>query len=128
MNLRDEIIGDFNNLDNRVIKFIDRTIVDLSKNEEITEYGKSLLGMLVMQLIVYYKAVDEVIKSTQLRNEDVYRTSKSPELQVLQKTHDQILSILDKLAISPYNKAKVKKLNSNDDGEKARELLADIIG
>ena len=129
MELRNEIIADFKDLDPRVIKFLDRIISELETNNTVNEYSKSLLGMLVLQLVIYYKASDEVATADKLAHEDNYkRVSKNPALQVLMKAHDQILVLLDKLAISPYSSAKVKKLQHTDDGEKARELLVDLIG
>jgi hypothetical protein len=45
------------------------------------------------------------------------------------KAHTQILDILEKLGLSPFADAKIKRLKSNDDAESAsaQELLNNLI-
>lgn len=91
-------------------------------------YTKIILTMLVPQLLLYFRALDEINTSTKLSTSDAYaRTAKSPEIQVLQKCNDQILNLLDKLCLSPMERAKIKRL-SKDENEDAKKLLDELIG
>ena len=128
MDLKTEILSDFNSLDHRVEKFIDKTIAALEGQKlEITDYTKMILSMLVTQLILYYKACDLVLDTDKVSSEDAYkRKAKAPEISIMQKCHDQILNLLDKISASPLSKAKIKKLNSGDDSS-AQEYLEALI-
>lgn len=113
-------------LDKRIIEFLELVAIAVEERD-ISAYSKIILKMLIPQLVVYYKALDLMNKSDSLRHEDVYnRITKSPEVQVMQKANDQILNLLDKLALSPMEKAKIKRINK-DDGDSANELLANLM-
>lgn len=128
MRLRDEIISGFTDLDPRVIDYLDKVISDVNLNKSnTTEYTKIILGMLVVQLVLYYKAADEMMESNKVTSKDNYnRFAKSPVISVFNKANDQILILLDKIGLSPMQKAKIKKLNSSDEAD-AKELLDDLI-
>ena len=83
--------------------------------------------MLASQLVIYYKALDAIFGKDDVSTTDLYdRKAKAPEISILQKAHDQILALLDKLSLSPIVKAKLKKLNSSDEAT-AEQLLNDLI-
>ena len=124
-NILDDIIKKHSDLDSRIIEFLNYVVDDIECNNN---YSKIILNMLIPQLIIYYKALDVIKANKEVSHKDDYsRISKSPEIAVLQKSNDQILNLLDKLALSPLEKAKVKKLNK-DEGEDAKKLLEDLIG
>lgn len=131
MNLRNEILSslNFETLDKRVEQFLDKTISALEEQKvTITDYTKMILSMLVAQLVLYYKACDSALQSDKVSSEDAYkRKAKMPEISIMQKSHDQILHLLDKIALSPLSSAKIKKLNSTDGDETAQEYLDALI-
>lgn len=130
MTLKTEILSNFENVDKRVDKFIDKTISALTEQDTpINDYTKIILNLLVLQLILYYKACDQLVKDTDMTTTDAYkRRAKHPEITIIQKAHDQILNLLDKLTLSPLENAKVKKLKrSSDSDEDAKELLNKLI-
>lgn len=115
-----------NKIDSRIESMLDCVIHSLDPNHK-GDYSKIILTMLVPQLILYFRALDEVNKTEKLSTKDDYsRTAKSPEIQVLQKCNDQILNLLDKLALSPMEKAKIKRINKGGE-DSANELLASLI-
>lgn len=128
MKLQEEIISNFGNLDSRVESFLKKTITDINtKGIKVTDYTKMILELLVVQLVLYYKAFDEINEDTSVSSEDSYnRKAKSPAISIMQKANDQILVLLDKIALSPLSSAKVKKLNKNDEDD-AQELLEALI-
>lgn len=128
MKLQEEIISNFGNLDSRVESFLKKTITDINtKGIKVTDYTKMILELLVVQLVLYYKAFDEINEDTSVSSEDSYnRKAKSPAISIMQKANDQILVLLDKITLSPLSSAKVKKLNKNDEDD-AQELLEALI-
>ena len=129
MSLLEEILKNYNNLDDRVILYMKRiTNMVLQMDRNVSDYTKSILSMLVVQLIIYYKAIDDVIE-TDVTHEDKYeRKAKSPNIVVLQTANDKILNLLDKIGLSPLVAAKIHKLKQNHidkelDAEEEFELL-----
>lgn len=113
-------------LDERILDFLNNVTSGLDENN-INDYTKIILNMLVPQLIIYFKAQDNIQGNGGVAHSDDYnRKSKSPEIAVLQKANDQILSLLDKLVLSPLEKAKIKRINKNDEDD-AKELLENLI-
>lgn len=128
--LTSQVINKINKVDDeRVIDFIDSVTNDIKTRKiEVTEYLKVILQMLVAQLVLYFKSADEVFKNNALSSTDDYkRKSKAPEIAVMEKSHDKILELLDKIALSPLSSAKVKKLSKDDDLD-AKELLDELVG
>jgi phage terminase small subunit len=122
----DEIKSNYNDLDERVYKFLERVIKDID-DADITNYNKIIIDMLIPQLVIYYKAIDIIKSETSISKKDDYnRTSKSPEIGVMQKANDQILNLLDKLVLSPLEKAKLKRINK-DDEDSAKEILENLM-
>lgn len=127
MTIQEEIFLNHDQVDERVKNFINRVITELNVKEiQITEYTKIILNMLVAQLILYYKSIDEIEQATNITNQDNYnRISKSPVISIMQRTNDQILNLLDKISISPLSSAKVAKLKEKSSTKTdAAELLA----
>lgn len=116
MTLKTEILSSFEDLDPRVVKFIDKTITAIEEQKiEVTDYTKMILNLLITQLVLYYKASDDILKIDTVTSEDSYkRKSKMPEISIMQKANDQILILLDKITLSPLSSAKVKKLNERE--------------
>lgn len=111
-------------LDARIIDFL--TYVTSSLENE-TDYTKIILNMLVPQLIIYYKALDNMQAATDVtHNDDYNRKSKAPEISVMQKANDQILNLLDKLVLSPIEKAKFKRITKSDEDD-PQNLLKDLL-
>ena len=67
--------------------------------------------MILSQLVLYFKSLDEINTEDQVSSTDSYsRKAKMPAISVMQKAHDQILVLLDKILASPTALAKVSKL------------------
>ena len=129
-NLTKEVINRVNEVtDQRVIDFIDAVTNDVKKKKiDQTEYLKCILSMLVVQLVLYFKAADQIFEGDKVSSKDVYeRKAKAPEIAVMQKANDKILELMDKISLSPLSAAKVKKLTKNDDDVDAQELLDELI-
>ena len=124
-----ELTKDYKNLDPRVVNYLKSVISEINTvNKHITEYTKAILVMLVPQLIIYFRALDSLEAEDGITNENkYYGKSKSPVIIILQKANDQILNLLDKIAISPLSAAKIKKLNSVDSDKLAEEAYEDLI-
>lgn len=130
MNILEETIKDYKDLDPRIILYLEHVVNEIGK-DKVTDYTKVILGMLVPQLIIYYRSLDELNTKNDLTNENkYYGKSKSPVIIIMQKANDQILNLLDKISLSPMTKAKIKKLNTTEvnttsSGEK---VLNKLIG
>lgn len=119
----------YKNEDSRVITFISRVYDDCVKNNEnLSNYFYCCLDLLCVQLKLYYMALDALNTEKTLASEDNYkRIAKSPHIMILNKSHQEILNILQKLSLSPFEKAKLKRLNNSDDAESAEALLNNLI-
>lgn len=117
------------NIDDRVTDYVDKLISSLNQNEvEINDYTKLILMMIVNELILYFKATDAIYDNDEVSSTDNYdRKAKMPEISIMQKAHDQILTLMDKISASPLSRAKINKLKQNNnnelDAESAFELL-----
>ena len=117
-------------IDDRVKDYLDKVISSLNQNNvEINDYTKLILLMIVNELMLYFKSVDAVYGNDEISSKDNYsRKAKMPEISIMQKSHDQILNLLDKLTLSPLESAKVKKLKRASDADTdAQELLDKLI-
>lgn len=118
----------YNKYDERVIEYLINISKSLKEQNVNDEYYYCMFDLLVIQLHLYYSSCDQLMKLKDLTSEDNYkRLVKSPLIGVLQKCHSQILDIMQKLSISPIEKAKLKRLNTTDDNESAEELLNSLI-
>ena len=125
---KDIIQKRYNKYDERVIEYLINISKSLKEQNVNDEYYYCMFDLLVIQLHLYYSSCDQLMKLKDLTSEDNYkRLVKSPLIGVLQKCHSQILDIMQKLSISPIEKAKLKRLNTADDDESAEELLNSLI-
>ena len=130
MKLVDEYIQkNYNDYDDRVKLFLSRVFEDCKKNnEKLSNYFYCCLDLLANQLSLYYLSVDAIEDAKKLSSEDAYkRVSKNPAVAIMAKAHQQILDILEKLGLSPFASAKIKRLNNVEDDESAAELLDNLI-
>ena len=120
----------YNDYDDRVKLFLSRVFEDVKKSndEKLSNYFFCCLDLLAHQLSLYYLSVDAIEDAKKLSSEDAYkRVSKNPAVAIMAKAHQQILDIMEKLSLSPFQKAKLKRLNTTDDSESAQELLDNLI-
>lgn len=115
--------------DERVIEFLSRVYDDCKNaNERLSNYFYCCLDLLANQLKLYFMAVDNIENEKDLTSKDNYnRIAKSPSIQVLNHAHQEILNILQKLSLSPFEQAKLKRLNNGSDEEDAEQLLEKLI-
>ena len=113
-------------MDSRVKLILDHVTKSLGDKAE-DEYSKIILTLLAPQLILYFKSLDTITEDNSVSTQDNYKhKAKSPEVQVLQQANTQIITLLDKLCLAPFTKAKVKRLNSNSN-EDAEDLLKALL-
>ena len=119
----------YENYDDRVLVFMSRVYEDcINNNDKLSNYFYCCLDLLATQLKLYFIASDIIDEQKKISSEDSYRRiSKDPSISVLNKCHEQILNILAKLSLSPFEQAKLKRLNTADDNESAEELLNSLI-
>ena len=119
----------YESYDDRVLVFMSRVYEDcINNNDKLSNYFYCCLDLLATQLKLYFIASDIIDEQKKISSEDSYRRiSKDPSISVLNKCHEQILNILAKLSLSPFEQAKLKRLNKNDDDESAEELLNSLI-
>lgn len=117
------------NIDDRVVDYIDKVISSLKQNKvEINDYTKLILIMIVNELILYFKSSDIIYDNENVSSTDSYdRKAKMPEISIMQKSHDQILTLMDKISASPLSRAKIKKLSKSDPEEDAKAELEMLL-
>ena len=118
----------YKDYDERVLIFMSRVYEDCIKNnDKLSNYFYCCLDLLATQLKLYFLASDIIDEQKKLSSEDSYkRISKDPSISVLNKSHEQILNILQRLSLSPFDQAKLKRLNNGDDDGSAEELLNEL--
>lgn len=121
-----EIYKDY---DSRVIEFLSNVLEDIEEsNTKINKYFNCTFELLANQLQLYYMSKDMILEQKKLSSEDAYkRLSKHPAIGVLNRAHQSILDIMNKLSMSPIEKAKLNRIKNGDDEESAEELLNDLI-
>ena len=130
MKIVDQYIQEhYNDYDDRVKVFISRVFEDCKKNnEKLSNYFYCCLDLLANQLKLYYLGVDAIDEEKKVSSTDDYkRVSKNPAIAVMSHAHQQILDIMEKLGLSPFASAKIKRLNNVDTSESAEELLDKLI-
>ena len=111
------IADTYKDYDERVISFLDRVYSDVSENNaKLTNYFYCCLDLLAVQLKLYFLGLDALETNKSLSSTDDYkRVSKNPCLAIINHAHQEILNILQKMSLSPFEIAKLKKLNKDDD-------------
>lgn len=127
-NLNQYIKENYKDYDERVLKFLSRVYEDCVKNnDKLSNYFYCCLDLLAEQLKLYYLGVDAINANKNLSSTDDYkRVSKNPCIAILNHAHQEILNILQKLSLSPFEQAKLKRLNVEDDNESAEDLLKSL--
>lgn len=129
MKLVDKYINEnYNDYDDRVKVFLSRVFEDCKKNnEKLSNYFYVCLDLLAVQLKLYFMALDTIKQDANLSTEDSYRRqAKNPCIAILNHAHQEILNILQKLSLSPFEQAKLKRLNNAGDDESAEQLLKSL--
>lgn len=115
--------------DDRVLVFMSRVYEDcINNNDKLSNYFYCCLDLLATQLKLYFIASDIIDEQKKISSEDSYRRiSKDPSISVLNKCHEQILNILAKLSLSPFEMAKLKRVQNGDGDQDAAELLDSLV-
>lgn len=115
--------------DDRVLMFMSRVYEDcINNNDKLSNYFYCCLDLLATQLKLYFIASDIIDEQKKISSEDSYRRiSKDPSISVLNKCHEQILNILAKLSLSPFEQAKLSRLKNGDGDQDASELLKQLV-
>ena len=119
----------YGSYDDRVLIFMSRVYEDcINNNDKLSNYFYCCLDLLATQLKLYFIASDVIDEQKKISSEDSYRRiSKDPSISVLNKCHEQILNILAKLSLSPFEQAKLSRLKNGDGDQDAEELLDSLV-
>ena len=119
----------YSEYDERVIEFLSRVYEDVKENnEKINNYFYCCMDLLANQLKLYFLGVDAIDADKKVSSTDDYkRVSKNPAIAVMTHAHQQILDILQKFSLSPFDAAKLKRLKNNDGDEDAETLLNSLV-
>lgn len=124
---KQNIISSFQDYDQRVIDFMTYIIDDMKQLKiEINNYSLVMFQLLAVQLTIFFKALDTIQNGNKIIDDD---NKKTPALNTLNKAHAEILRLLDKVGLSPLERAKIKKLNSTmaTKDEAAADILAALV-
>ena len=116
--------------DDRIKIKLSRVYDEVEKNNpsNINNYFFNTLDLLCAQYEVFFMSYDALREAGKVNQDDRYhRQAKNVNITVMTRASKEILDIMDKLSISPVIKAKVNKLNKEDDAESAQELLDKLI-
>ena len=119
----------YGSYDDRVLMSMSRVYEDcINNNDKLSNYFYCCLDLLATQLKLYFIASDVIDEQKKISSEDSYRRiSKDPSISVLNKCHEQILNILAKLSLSPFEQAKLSRLKNGDVDQDAEALLNNLI-
>lgn len=114
--------------DDRVKVLLSRTFEDCKRNnDKLSNYFYTCLDLLANQANIYYMSIDAIEAEKKVSSEDNYkRQAKNPAIAVMNNAHKEILNILQKLSLSPFEIAKLKRLNNAGDDESAEQLLKEL--
>jgi phage terminase small subunit len=126
--IKSDILENFKTYDDRVKNNLSLIIDELIlKKTQVSSYLLIILELLATQYTIYYRALDAVNTSTDLTgNDSQKRKSKIPELSALQKAYTEIIRLLDKLALSPIEDARLKRLKEKSSEEEANEAYDEL--
>ena len=115
--------------DDRVLVFMSRVYEDcINNNNKLSNYFYCCLDLLASQLKLYFIASDIIDEQKKISSEDSYRRiSKDPSISVLNKCHEQILNILAKLSLSPFEQAKLKRLKNESANDEDTKMIVDRL-
>lgn len=115
--------------DDRIKQKLSRVYEEVEKNNpnNINNYFFNTLDLLCAQYEVFFMSYDALREAGKVNQDDRYhRQAKNINITVMTRASKEILDIMDKLSISPVIKAKVNKLNKDDDSESAEEILNEL--
>jgi phage terminase small subunit len=126
---RKNILASFVDYDQRTQDMLDNIITQLIKQDkECNDYTLVIIQMLAVQFEIYFKALDAlkdgIVNVVSLGDRTLHQPK--PQLDALQKANNQINKMLKDLALTPLDRAKIKKLNKNDEDD-AQQLLEALI-
>lgn len=115
------VLASFSKCDERTQDMLQNVVTQLLKQEkEPNDYALVILQMLAIQYDIFFRSYD-ALENTNLTTVAIVGEREihqaKPQLDMLQKAHTQIIKLLDKLAISPLEHAKVKKLNTAEEND-----------
>lgn len=119
---KENINKNYPDLDHRAKEFICHVIDQLNdSNKPITDYICIVLDLLVVQLMIYYKTVDNVTMQTEKQGVML----RTDAYEMLKATTKIILDFLEKLNLSPMADAKIKRIKTKTgtDKETAAAML-----
>ena len=118
----------YKDYDKRTIVFLNRVYDDCkNNNDHLNNYFYCCLDLLSNQLELYYRALDAINNDDTLSTEDSYRRkAKSPHIAILNHAHQEIINILSKLSLSPFDRAKLKRVQNVEDDLSAENLIKDL--
>lgn len=126
------VLKSFEGSDQRVLDFLEYILDELkAKEKALNNYTLVILQLLSAQLNLYFKAQDEVCSNVTEVSDTKYGKVKKikPEVQIMMSAHKEVTRLLDKLGLSPLEKAKIKRMNTTEQNSQAdgTELLAALI-
>lgn len=93
-------------------------------NNKTNDYYYCIFDLLATQVYLYFSTKNQLLGLKELTTTDAYqRAAKSPIISVLNKSHSNIMDIMQKLSLGQMEQAKLKRLNNVDDDESAEQLL-----
>lgn len=115
--------------DQRVIEFLSRIYTDvIANNEKLSNYFYCMIDLLATQLKLYYMSLDAIDADKKVSSEDSYkRQAKNPAIAVLNHAHQEIIDIMQKLSLSPFEQAKLKRIQNGDEDSSAEQLLNSLV-
>ena len=118
----------YSSYDARVIEFLSNVYEDVKKqNPNVNNYFLVTFDLLANQLKLYYMALDAINEDSTVAKEDAYkRVAKNPAIMVMNKSHEEIRKLLDDFSLSPFNIAKLKRVQNTDDEASAENLINDL--
>ena len=119
----------YGSYDGRVLMFMSRVYEDcIANNVKLSNYFYCCLDLLANQLKLYFLGIDAIDTDKKLSSQDDYkRVSKNPAIAVMNHAHQEILNILAKLSLSPFEQAKLSRLKNGDNDQDAETLLDNLI-
>lgn len=117
---KDDIRKIFKDYDKRVIDFLELIVVGL--DGQIHDFMLTNLQLLAVQLMIYFKALDEVKKSD-LTTVTQKGPKQAPCLDVLQKAHARILELLKECGITKASKTRINRMQRSDDTGETETLI-----
>lgn len=93
-------------------------------NNKTNDYYYCIFDLLATQVYLFFSTKNQLLGLKDLTTTDAYqRAAKSPIISVLNKSHSNIMDIMQKLSLGQMEQAKLKRLNNGGEDESAQDLL-----